>query len=347
MLKKIAAPLSERMSPMPKTPKQKMKLLYIARILNEETDQNHPVTVAELVSLLQQAGISAERKSIYDDLEILRLFGMDIVSTRGRTTGYYVASRAFELPELKLLVDTVQSSKFITEKKTLSLISKIESLASRHEAGLLSRQVYVRNRVKSMNESVYYNVDEISSAINGDRVILFKYFEYTVSLRRRLRREGADYEISPFALISDDENYYMLGFDAEAGLMKHFRVDKMLDIRHLNLPRRGKEVFSEIDMSSYSKSVFGMFGGRTESVRLRFANHLAGAVIDRFGRDVILVPDGTEKFTVTVSAVISQQFFGWVFGFGTAAEILSPGSVREEMKQKLTETARLLYETAP
>ncbi|MDD6262102.1 MAG: WYL domain-containing protein [Clostridiales bacterium] len=332
---------------MPKSPKQKMKLLYIARILNEETDQNHPVTVAELISALEKAGISAERKSVYDDLESLRLFGMDIVSVRGRTTGYYVASRAFELPELKLLVDTVQSSKFITEKKTLSLISKIESLASRHEAGLLSRQVYVRNRVKSMNESVYYNVDEISSAINGDRVILFKYFEYTVALRRRLRREGADYEISPFALISDDENYYMLGFDAEAGLMKHFRVDKMLDIRHLNLPRRGKEVFSEIDMSAYSKSVFGMFGGRTENVRLRFSNHLAGAVIDRFGRDAVLVPDGSEKFTVTVSAVISQQFFGWVFGFGTDAEILSPGSVREEMKQKLSETARLLYETAP
>ncbi len=332
---------------MPKSPKQKMKLLYIARILNEETDQNHPVTVAELISALEKAGISAERKSVYDDLESLRLFGMDIVSVRGRTTGYYVASRAFELPELKLLVDTVQSSKFITEKKTLSLISKIESLASRHEAGLLSRQVYVRNRVKSMNESVYYNVDEISSAINGDRVILFKYFEYTVALRRRLRREGADYEISPFALISDDENYYMLGFDAEAGLMKHFRVDKMLDIRHLDLPRRGKEVFSEIDMSAYSKSVFGMFGGRTENVRLRFSNHLAGAVIDRFGRDAVLVPDGSEKFTVTVSAVISQQFFGWVFGFGTDAEILSPGSVREEMKQKLSETARLLYETAP
>lgn len=332
---------------MPKSPKQKMKLLYIARILNEESDQNHPVTVAELISALEKAGISAERKSVYDDLESLRLFGMDIVSVRGRTTGYYVASRAFELPELKLLVDTVQSSKFITEKKTLSLISKIESLASRHEAGLLSRQVYVRNRVKSMNESVYYNVDEISSAINGDRVILFKYFEYTVALRRRLRREGADYEISPFALISDDENYYMLGFDAEAGLMKHFRVDKMLDIRHLDLPRRGKEVFSEIDMSAYSKSVFGMFGGRTENVRLRFSNHLAGAVIDRFGRDAVLVPDGSEKFTVTVSAVISQQFFGWVFGFGTDAEILSPGSVREEMKQKLSETARLLYETAP
>lgn len=332
---------------MAKGPNQKLKLLYLMQILLEKTDEDHPMGITEMISELEKRGAGAERKSIYDDLELLRVFGLDIVRCTGKTTRYYIASRQFELPELKLLVDSVQSSKFITHKKTLSLIKKIEGLTSAHNAQLLQRQVFVRNRVKSMNESVYYNVDEISSAINGDRVILFKYFEYTVALRRRLRREGADYEISPFALISDDENYYMLGFDAEAGLMKHFRVDKMLDIRHLDLPRRGKEVFSEIDMSAYSKSVFGMFGGRTENVRLRFSNHLAGAVIDRFGRDAVLVPDGSEKFTVTVSAVISQQFFGWVFGFGTDAEILSPGSVREEMKQKLSETARLLYETAP
>lgn len=330
---------------MAKASNQKLKLLYIVRFLLEETDQNHPITVGEIIEKLRAVDISAERKSVYDDIEALRDFGLDIVTIREKYFKYYIGSRNFEPPELKLLVDTVQSSKFITEKKTLSLISKIESLTSRHEARLLSRQVYVRNRVKSMNESVYYNVDEISSAINSNRAILFKYFEYAVSGEQRLRRNGEDYEISPFALISDDENYYMLGYDAKSELMKHFRVDKMLGIRVSDSPRTGGEIFAEIDMSDYSKSVFGMFGGKRERVQLRFSNHLAGAVIDRFGRETILVPDGSEHFTVTITAVISQQFFGWLFGFGTDAEIVSPENARESMRQKLSEAAELLGKT--
>lgn len=316
---------------MAKSEKQKLKLLYIMQYLMQNSDENHPVSVAQIIDELEKHEISAERKSIYSDLEALRDFGLDIVPCRGKTNGYYIASRDFELPELKLLVDSVQSSKFITRKKTLSLIKKIENLASVYDAQLLQRQVYVRDRVKSMNESVYYNVDEISGAISRDRTIRFRYFEYTVDKERRFRRDGAWYEVSPFALMWDNENYYMLAWDAEAGRLKHYRVDKMSAIAVTDRFREGKEAFRRVDMSAYSQKVFGMFTGEEETVRLRFAKRLAGAVIDRFGRDIMLIPDGEESFTISVEVAVSPQFFAWVFGFGTEAEILSPESVRREM----------------
>lgn len=311
---------------MPKSANQKQKLLYLRKLLTECTDERHPASMADILEYLQAQGISAERKSVYDDLEALKEFGLDIIKTR---EGYYLATREFELPELKLLVDSVQSSRFITKKKTLALIRKIEGLAGVHDAQLLQRQVYVRGRVKTMNESVYYLVDEISGAINLDRTIRFRYFEYTRAKERRYRHNGAWYEVSPFALIWDSENYYLLAWDDAAGQMKHYRVDKMAGVSRTDNPRQGAEVFAGMDMSAYSGRVFGMFGGQEQTVRLRFANHLAGAVLDRFGTDVILVPDGEEAFTVAVQASVSPLFFAWVFGFGAEAEVLSPEPVRQ------------------
>lgn len=319
---------------MAKSERQKLKILYIMQYLLRHSDESHPVSVAQIIAELEKHGISAERKSIYSDIEALRDFGVDILPSRGRVNGYYVASREFELPELKLLVDSVQSSKFITQKKTLSLIKKIESLASVFDAQFLSRQVFVRGRVKSMNESVYYNVDEISGAIARDQMIRFQYYEYTVGKERRARRDGAWYEVSPFALMWDDENYYMLAWDGEAEKLKHYRVDKMAGIDTVGRFREGKEIFERIDMSAYSKKVFGMFTGEQETVRIRFANRLAGAVIDRFGRDVMLIRDGEERFIVSVEVEVSPQFFAWVFGFGAEAEILSPERVRAEMYER-------------
>ena len=324
---------------MPKSPNQKLKLLYLMEILLQQTDERHPMTVPEMIAQLAQRGISAERKSIYGDLEALRTFGMDIVQTKTKTTGYYVGSRTFEVPELKLLVDSVQSSKFITHKKTLALIKKNESLASIYDAQLLQRQVYVRGRVKSMNESVYYNVDEIADAISRDRQIRFHYFEYTISKQRRYRKAGAYYVVSPLALMWDNENYYLLAWDAEAELRKHYRVDKMTDISALEMPREGTEDLSKLDLSAYSKKVFSMFSGEEQTVRLRFANHLVGAVLDRFGKDVIVVADGPEHFTVVLNVVTSPKFYAWLFGFGTEVEILSPPSVRMEMQNMLATAA--------
>ena len=230
-------------------------------------------------------------------------------------------------------MDSVQSSKFITHKKTLALIKKIENLASIYDAQLLQRQVYVHGRVKSMNESVYYNVDEISDAISRDRQIRFHYFEYTISKQRRYRKAGAYYVVSPLALMWDNENYYLLAWDSEAELRKHYRVDKMTDISALEAPREGTE--------DLSQKVFSMFSGEEQTLRLRFANHLVGAVLDRFGKDVIVVADGPDHFTVTLSVVTSPKFYAWLFGFGTEVEILSPPSARLEMQNMLAAAADL------
>ena len=311
---------------MAKSANQKLKLLILKDYLLRNSDEKHPVTIPQIIEELGRYDIKAERKSLYDDLEALRVYGLDIVQSRGN---YYVGQRNFETPELKLLVDSIQSSKFITEKKTMSLIKKLEELASMYDAQLLERQVYVRNRVKSMNESVYYNVDSIADAINQDRAIRFKYFEYTVTKERRIRRNGDWYVVSPFALMWDDENYYMVAWDADAGSLKHYRVDKMLEITALKDARKGKEAFAEVDMAAYAKKTFGMFTGQDRSVRLRFKSILAGAVFDRFGRDVMLIPDGEDHFVVTLDVAVSPQFYSWVFGFGTDVEILSPDDIRE------------------
>ena len=282
---------------MPKSPNQKLKLLYIMRLLLEKSDEQHTVSVNEIIAHLEANAISAERKSIYSDIEALRLFGMDINQQRGASGGYYVASREFELPELKLLVDSVQSSKFVTQKKTMALIKKIESLASVYEAQLLHRQVYVKNRIKNMNESIYYNVDKIHSGIASDCKICFKYFEYSVKKERVCRHGGAEYCVSPFALMWDNENYYMLGFDGVSGITKHFRVDKMMDISVSDEKRDGLEQLDKLDLAVYDRIHFGMFTGKEERVTLEFANSLAGAVIDRFGKDIALIPQTGDIFT--------------------------------------------------
>ena len=321
--------------------KSKLKLLYIARFLYENSDEEHPVTIKDIMEMLEEHSISANRKTLYSDIELLTDFGLDIISNRSKRNGYYLASRTFELPELKLLVDSIQSSKFITQKKTLQLISKLEGLASVYQAKQLNRQVYVKNRVKSMNESVYYNVDNISGAITKDRKITFRYYEYAADKSRKYRHNGKQYIVSPFALLCDSENYYMLAYDTEAGKIKHYRVDKMTEISESEQHRDGKDVFSTIDMSSYSKHMFSMFSGEQARVRIRFANHLSGAVIDRFGTDIMMIPDDAEHFTAVLDVNISIQFYGWLFNFGPEAEVLSPEYVRNEMRERLAQVSAM------
>lgn len=319
---------------------QKSKLLYISHYLLQESDETHPVTTNQIIAMLEGHGISAERKSIYDDIETLCEFGMDIITVRGRSNSYYLGARDLQLPEVKLLVDAVQSAKFITAGKSQSLIQKICRLASRHQAQQLQRQVYVRGRSKTSNERTYYNVDAIQSAISENRQITFHYFEWAVDhtqphlFVRRLRRGGSLYTVSPFALLWDDEYYYLVAYDDDAGIIKHYRVDKMSDISLCTAARTGQQVFGELDMAEYTKSVFGMFGGKEEKVRLRFANSLIGVVVDRFGPDIIIHKSGNNHFTTTISAVVSPQFFSWVFGFGASAQILAPDYVVQLIAQE-------------
>ena len=311
---------------------QKLKPLYIMDYLLRYTDEEHPATMKQLLDHLKAQGIPAERKGVYGDLEALRTYGLDILQTGGgRNTAYFVGERTFQLPELKLLVDSVQSSKFITRAKTDSLIRKIETLTSVHEAGLLQRQVLVANRIKQMNESIYYNVDKIHSGISRNRQIRFRYFRYTVRKTKEYRHGGGEYRVSPFALTWDDENYYLVAFDSGSREIRHYRVDKMDRIRIGEEEREGLEAYRALDMGTYSRSVFGMFSGTTTPVTLRFRNHLVGAVLDRLGQEAVLIPDGDACFRVTADVVVSPQFFAWVFGFGTEARILAPASAAEEM----------------
>ena len=319
---------------MPKSSGQKLKLLRLRDYLLRSTDPEHGVTVRQMIEHLDALGIRAERKSLYDDLAALGPdgYGMDIVAAGG---SYSLASRDFELEEVKLLVDMVQSSNFITRRKTDELIRKLESLVSVHDARQLSRQVYVRNRVKAMNESVYLNVDKISEAIADDLRLRFQYFQYNTKKEKQLRHGGRFHEVSPFALIWVDQNYYLLAYSAEAGAMRHYRVDRMTAIRHQTGPREGKELFAKTDMSTYTTKVFNMFTGEEKRVRLRFASRLVDPVVDRFGEAALLIPDGEDAFTVTVDVVVSPQFYAWLAPFGRDAEILSPPEVREGMARML------------
>ncbi len=321
---------------MAKKNNQKLKLLYLAEIFNTETDEEHPLTLQEISSKLNSYDIPADRKTLYQDFESLRDFGYDIISEkRGRKYCYYLGERDFELPELKLLVDCVQSAKFITDKKSNSLIKKIESITSRHQAKMLNRQVAISGRVKTMNESIYYNVDRLHEAINADRQITFYYFQWNVKKEQQLRHDGKLYKISPWGLMWDDENYYLVAYDSENDMIKHFRVDKMLKINITNDKRDGKECFKAFDMPKYTKSVFGMYGGKPERVKLTAKNEMAGVMIDRFGKDLNIIRDDKDHFRATVNVMVSPQFLAWIISLGDGVKITAPDNVVDMMKEEI------------
>lgn len=336
---------------MPKSPNQKMKPLLLQRILLERTDEDHGLTVPELIALLEEEGVAAERKSVYSDLQTLADFGLDIVKRKesGKVV-YYVGARTFELPELKLLVDAVQSSRFITHKKSNQLIQKVEGFASRYQAQQLQRQVFVANRVKTMNESIYINVDKIYEAIAANRRITYRYLDWAFrdgaagGYEKQFRRQGKTYRISPWSLCWADERYYMIGFDSEAGLIKHYRVDKMLGIALTDEPRDGQEHFEHFDMAVYTRQVFGMFGGNEQTVTLRFENRLLGVVLDRFGEDVPIRREDADTFQVRVRVAVSPQFLSWVFSFGGGARIVSPAAVADTMREQLASVMKQYME---
>lgn len=309
---------------MAKTNNQKLKILYIMQMLMENTDEEHPMSTTDIISNLKSQGIEAERKSIYDDIENLQLFGLDILSRRSEPKGYYIASRDFELPELKLLVDAVQSSKFITEKKSRQLIGKIEKLASRHEAKQLQNQVVVSNRIKTMNESIYYNVDKIHAAISENVKIRYKYCEWTLDRELRPKKDGAFYTASPWILTWDDENYYMIAYDEENAQLRHYRVDKMMNIILTKDAREGKDSFKEFDIAAYARKTFGMFAGEEKELEILFDNKLIGVVVDRFGKDARIHKRGADSFTASVRVNVSAQFYGWLAALGDSAKIISP-----------------------
>ncbi|RRJ24710.1 WYL domain-containing protein [Lachnoanaerobaculum gingivalis] len=329
---------------MPRGSNQKFKFTYLTKIMTEKTDDEHSLTMPQILDELKKYEVSAERKSIYEDFKDMERFGIDIIKEqKGRETFYHIAGREFELAEVKLLIDAVQSAKFITQKKSKLLISKVKKFVSEYQAKQLQRQIVINDRVKTMNESVYYNVDDIHTAINQNRKIKFKYYKWDIDKKLVERHGGIYFVVSPWALLWDDENYYMIAFDDWDNKIKHYRVDKMMYIEVGKDERAGKEEFKNFDMAKYSKATFGMYHGDKTKVCIKFTNHMCGVFIDRFGKDTIFRKTDENHSELVVDINVSPQFFGWIFSLGNDVEIVSPKEVVNELRE-YTKKFMLKYE---
>ena len=315
---------------MPKSANQKLKILYLMDWLLSETDDSHGLSMSQIIDRLYSVGIRAERKSIYDDIEALKQYGLDIHSRKVKTTEYYIGLREFEIPELKLLVDAVQSSKFITQRKSLDLISKLESLTSKNQAKLLQRQVYMTNRIKTQNESIYYNVDALHLAISEGKKASFKYFDYDADKKQNYRRNGERYIVDPMGLSWDDENYYLITYNVKHEDFTHYRVDRMMQIEVEKEPIVRNENTKHFDISDYCKRVFSMFGGDDARVEFAVDNELINVMIDRFGKDVIMYRLDDSSVRVITNIKSTGTFFGWLAQFGDKIRIDSPDILRED-----------------
>lgn len=311
---------------------QKLKLLYLAKIMQEKTDDNHALTMREIIAELNKYDIEAGRKSIYDDIAALNDYGIEILKYQeGMNTYYHCVSRNFELAELHIIIDAIVSSKFISEKKSKELIRKLEDMVSIYDKKMIDRNVYVSGRVKNMNESIFYTIDAVQNAISNNHKIKFKYYSWNVSGKMEFHRNGNYYEISPWTLIWDNENYYLIGYDSEVDDFRNYRIDKMLGTEEISDKRQGLSQFKKIDKSIYSRRRFKMFDGEEQTVTLICDNSMANAIIDRFGKDITIVKVDEEHFKVKVDVVVSNQFLSWVLAFGGTVVIDSPIAVKEKM----------------
>ena len=315
---------------MPRSEGQKLKLLYLRDYLSQNTDEAHPASLQTLLEHLQNQGIRSERKSLYSDLAALNLYGLDVRYKRSNPEGYYLAKREFELSELKFLVDAVLSSRFLSPKHSAELIQKLASQSSIHESALLRREIVLAGRVKSESEENLNAVDVIHEAIALDRRIRFRYFDWGIDLKKHFR--SGVYEASPYALLWDDENYYMVAHSARHGLT-HYRVDKMEEIFLSEEPRVVTEETAAFDPGDYSREMFGMFRGERTNVKLRFENKLAGVVVDRFGKDILMTPHGDSHFTFQAQIALSPNFFAWLCRFAGRATIVYPQSAVEAFRE--------------
>ena len=317
---------------MPKNENQKLRLLYLLQILKTETDEMHPMSLPRILEKLALQNIVCERKTLYDDFRLLEEYGAEVIYNRGKDGGYYLTEREFEPCELKILTDAVQSAKFITHQKSQALIKKIQALGGKYAASDLKKQTFIDNSIKTKNESIYYNIDKIFDAITANSQIEFLYFEWVIDLKtpdkrtKSYRKSGENYRVSPLGLCWVDEYYYLIAYDEKAAAKRHYRVDKMEKVERTTMPRSGDSESIGLDTADYIRPIFGMFGGTAVPLKLRFENRLIGVVIDRFGSDVFITPDGDEHFNLSVNVTISPLFYSWIISFGGAAKIISPNS---------------------
>ena len=315
---------------------QKKKLLCLLQILRERTDENHIMSATDLGKALGEYGISAERKSIYADVETLIDFGIDIVQKKGTNPGYYIGSREFEIAELKLLVDAAQASKFITQEKANTICAKIKrNMADSHTQPSLNRKAYVAERIHSMNDSVVKEADRLHEAIENNKQIQFKYFHYSPdkSKKRTYAKSGDIYVVNPFSLYWDNGNYYLYAHDGKK--FRYYRVDRMEKIELRAEDREFVEEYKDENIRHRKAKIFQMYGGKEYTVKMRFRNGLADQVIDQFGADITMIPTDSEHFTVKVPVQVSPTFYAWVSTFGRSVKILEPENVVDGMRNFL------------
>lgn len=318
--------------------KQKLKLLYLYKYLQEETDAVEGVTVNQIIEYLASQGISCGRKTVYSDIKLLQSFDSNVAMHKSFTVTYHLVAREFELPEIKILCDLVSSSKFITEKKSAELTHKLSLLTPKSNATSLKREIIVRDRTKSDNEMIYSNIDTLHSAIRQKKQISFHYYEYVLDsdLNKQLsiKRGGERYVASPYLLVCENQHYYLVAYYKRYDRIVNFRIDKMEDITI-----EGQLITvvptTEFNPIKYKKKLFTMYGGKLTSISLLMDNSLLGVVIDRFGKDIKILPHDNGSFSVKVDVEVSDAFLGWMFQFGKQASILSPKSVSDEYKRKI------------
>lgn len=328
---------------MPRSSNQKLKLLKLAEIFREETNEEHPITISRLIEMLDGMDIKAERKSLYDDIDTLCLCGMEIEKTgASRNTGYYYVGGKFELQELKLLADAVACSKFITEKKSEILVEKLSSLTNRFDKAELKRNVIVTDRVKNVNEQIYYNVDTIQRAIHDNNQIRFRYFHLDRKKKKQYHNDGGYSVVSPYALCWSEENYYLIGYYEKRKDVNPFRVDRIESVEIIEDKKRVPKP-KGFSLNEYTKKRFSMFSGEDLRVTLRVHNDLSNVIFDRFGSNITIYTDEEDDnyFVINQPVTASSIFYGWVFQFGEKMEIVEPEDVREGFKKYIKKVLNL------
>ena len=310
--------------------RSKLRLLYLSKILENETDEERGLTMNELLDRLAGFDVEAERKSVGRDIKSLQEAGMDIYDVRD----------PYKRPEqiIEMLVDIISASKFLSEEETEHMVSGLEKLVSARRRSELNHSIYIYDRAKNENEQVFTSVDRISQSMNLKQKVAFRYFDWRRQGETHYRKKGRYYIVTPRFLCWEEEHYYMVAYDSEAGMLKHYRVDRMTEVTVSE--EAAEPEAEEINIAEYVRKNFHMFSGKLRKITLRVKPQLVGAMIDRFGSEVFMhpIPD-SEDYLLTTEAAVSEQFAGWIFGFGDQVEVIEPESVRKFLGERAEKLA--------
>lgn len=317
---------------------RKVKLIKLLELLRQHTDEQHPMTTNQICAAMDEMGIPCDRRIVTQDVIALNELGYEIMATMiGHEKAYFVEDRNFSVPELKILIDAVHASSFITEKKSQELIEKIADLAGSHRAQVLKRNMVCFNSRKHSNEKILYAIDTIEEAIQTQKKIIFLYFDLDETGARVYRRGGHHYVVEPVALVFNEDNYYMTCYSSRHDSTSNYRVDRMDGVKIIEEPCCEKAVALRDEVAAYTEQAFKMFSGQLEDVVLEFDRGIIGAVYDKFGEGVKMMASGENKVLATVKVRVSPTFWGWLFQFGKQMQVISPSHIVEEYRQKIAE----------